>query len=829
MAEGLNIGKLSGRIELEDKVTNVLDILESRLEKFDHSFGGFGSRIAEQAASFFSAEAAMEAVKFAAEKVADVLKEITIEGASIADVEKNFDRLTETSGRLGSTLIQSLQKGTHDTVTEFQLMKLASADLAAGMNLTDEQFSILSKGAFALAQATGVDVKQALDTMNDAMLTGRVRSLQMLTGKIDLADAEDRFAARLGVTADRLTAEGKIEAARAAILERVGEVTARLGDQTDGLDERVAQLQVGWQNFMEDLGKTIATSPVLMAALDGIQGALSEAFGPERQDLIKRVAGYVDDVAIGTMNLAEVVVDAVGVIGVEWNAALVVFDSVKAGWAAIFYVVEEGVAMAMSAIETVTLGAVNFGDAVDNLRQRGEDWYTTMSETQAAIESHKKAEDEWAISTGKVKDQIEAIKQRMVDAKNATKEGAEETEHLTGAHEKAGAAADKHGEAEKKTGLVMELTKEQVKAYMEAWENLNQVGSKWQETLLTVEPEQQKTIKYYLDAGVAVDTLAKAFPNLTKSQIEAVQQSVKFAEIQVQNVKMISDAWTDYYQRVAALGNSDLENAKAQALQKYQAMVDKLQETGDTETSHYEELWKLYEKDVKFAEQADLQKDASTKAHLLASLDAAIEKYQFMMQHSDQYTAKDIANQREIVASLREMRDTWGEVGTSIDKDTEKVRSLSGEVLTLKEYEARQLSGGSFTYDLTSQKGLDQYKQLNTAATFSMSDQSIIDLAKKGWTLEQLIKAGYINPYGRFGNTGNLPQFSEGGVGDFGSGTQAMLHGKEAIIPLEHAGLGLGGSLNLTFNVNGTAVQAAQQIKDIIIRELKSVRQFPSA
>ena len=97
-----------------------------------------------------------------------ILPELAMQGSAVAGIEKNFDRLTESAGLAAATLLGALREGTRNTITDFELMKRVNQDLAAGMNLTEAQFSTLAKGAFALAKATGVDEKQAFDTMNDA-------------------------------------------------------------------------------------------------------------------------------------------------------------------------------------------------------------------------------------------------------------------------------------------------------------------------------------------------------------------------------------------------------------------------------------------------------------------------------------------------------------------------------------------------------------------------------------------------------------------------------------------------------------------------------------
>ena len=115
----------------------------------------------------------------AIEKALDVAKELAAyfpelaeRGAVVNDVADAFDHLTESAGLTADVLLGDLRAGTHGTVDDFELMKRANQDLAAGLNLTEDQFRTLSDAAFALAKATGTDVAAALDTMSDAMVTG---------------------------------------------------------------------------------------------------------------------------------------------------------------------------------------------------------------------------------------------------------------------------------------------------------------------------------------------------------------------------------------------------------------------------------------------------------------------------------------------------------------------------------------------------------------------------------------------------------------------------------------------------------------------------------
>ncbi len=358
-----------------------LAVVGTESEKAGQSVGVFGSAFSHLAASITSGLLLHDAIHAVVGEIKDmihVLPELALRGASVADVEENFKRLNTQAGRLGDTLLGTLRAGTHNTITDFELMKTANQDLAAGMALTDKQFGTLAKGAFALAQATGGDVKTGLDTMNDAMLTGRTRSLALLVGKLNLTKAEEDFAKGLLSTAEHLTEEGKLEAARVAILNAVGAATERLGEQMDGLDERVAQASTALENFKENLGKTIATSVVLEAGMSSLKDSITETFGPRQDALIQAIAASVDDAAIALASIAKAGVYAGAAIAHEWFALQKTFRESM--------IVVEGTAIAF---DYASLAVLKFRAATAYTNSEQQHYAETIKVVEANIVSLK--------------------------------------------------------------------------------------------------------------------------------------------------------------------------------------------------------------------------------------------------------------------------------------------------------------------------------------------------------------------------------------------------------------------------------------------------------
>jgi hypothetical protein len=86
--------------------------------------------------------------------------------------------------------------------------------------------------------------------------------------------------------------------------------------------------------------------------------------------------------------------------------------------------------------------------------------------------------------------------------------------------------------------------------------------------------------------------------------------------------------------------------------------------------------------------------------------------------------------------------------------------------------------------------------------------------------------SGYLPPLSRF----NGPQFDKGGSGDFGSGTLAMLHGPEVIIPLDRLGRGGGGiTVNAVFHIVDTEDNIVRRVSDKLTRAVKQAVKLGSA
>ena len=885
MAGALDIGTLQGGVEFEDKVSTTLDVLLKKTEGLEAAFGGLDSGVKETAQGFLIAEGAMKVLERAFDIGIRLVKDFTTEGAAIADVADNFNHITEAAGRTGETLLGALRDGTHNTIDDFNLMKIANQDLAAGLNLTDEQFHRMAEGANALAQATGTDVADALDRVNDALIKGQARGVQSLTGVIDMEAAQKAFADSLGTTVERLTDEEKLQANRAAILDAVTAATGRLGEQTDGVDEILAQISTAWKNFYDNLISGVAASPKVIQAFEDIKTTLIAAFGGDSQSLVQTFVGWVETIAEKVSEYLPKVLDWFGRVK---EGAIALWDGAVEAWKTYGPTV-------LSALETVVEWVKKVYDTTMNTWNALPDWLKTVAEKSAATAVGLYALDaagsavglsfsdligyagnltttltglpqilgrvsaafaELAVLKGvldfssfadarasinlvaesiggmigplgmaaayaaalyaafelgkwqpvsdffqdlglRIMGYTEAerasmieqdhLTQKMAEANSTQKQGTDIAAQMEEIQKKIAAAmANATHATEGNAGAVKQHTEavrmsnDELKKYKEAWEAIDNVGKNAQATIDQLDGKVVEAVRYYYDAGVAMDKLKTAYM-LTDEQASALKDTFDAQNKKLADQKALADATAAAWANLNALGGDQ----------------DKIiRGIGDRVKMDIERYYDLG------ASVSDLAKAYKLTEEQIKAVIAARDREK---QATDAQTGANAQNAQ------------------SLSNQLNMYRALNGELMTYEEHRKSLQQGNSITYDLSTQGGLDYYRSMNTAATFGThSDQEIITAAKQGMTLQQMIQKGWINPYGGF------TAFADGGIvtkptyGVFGEA------GPEAVIPLDQMG-GLGGTVNNTFYVNGTGQEVANTVASHIMTQLKLRRRFGAA
>ena len=884
MAGALDIGTLQGGVQFEDKVSTTLDIVLKKVESLEAQFGGLDRGVKQAAEGFIIAETAMKALGKAFDLGLRLIKDFTTEGAAIADVTDNFNAVTEAAGRTGETLLGALKAGTHNTIDDFNLMKLANQDLAAGMNLTDAQFQKMAEGAFALSQATGEDLNTSLEKVNDALLKGQSRGVQTLTGVLDLAKAEQAMADSLHTTVERLTEEEKLQARRAAILDGVTAAQQRLGEQTDGVDEILAQISVSWSNFYDKLISSVAASPKVIQAFADIRDTLVEAFGGDSQSLI-------DTFVKGVEYIAETVSQYLPTV-LDWffkakDAVVAFYGGAVDAWKSYGPTI---VSAFGTAVELVT----DLYNAVMSTWNALPDWLKSVAEKSAGTAVGLYALNAAGSAVGLSFEDLVGYAGNL-------------TTTLTGMPTIIGRVS-----AAFETLIALKGVLD-FSSFANAGASFSLIGS----SIYGILGPLGIAIGYAAALYAAFELgkwqpisdfwqdLGLRFQGFNAAQREAMIQQDHLTQkmVEAQDVKKgendLSEKMRKIQEDVAAAighareateghtvavkGNNDAVRQSADELKKYKQAWDDIEHAGKNAQATIDQLdGKVVEairyyydagvsmEKLKIAYQltdeqatalkntfdaqnkalADQKEQAASVTKAWANLnalgqdqskiirgigdkvkDAVVQYAELGASVADLAKAYGLTEQqiRAIIKTREDERAAterqtaaYGSQNSAIDAQKDKIRALNGEYETLEEHKKRQQQGNSITYDLSTQEGLDYYKMMNPAASFQISDSQIMKQAKQGKTLQQFLQEGSINPYAGF------TAFAEGGVvtqptlGVFGE------KGPEAIIPLDKWD-GMGGAVTNNFYVNGTGREVADTVASHLMTQLKLRRRFGSA
>jgi hypothetical protein len=291
------------------------------------------------------------------------------------------------------------------------------------------------------------------------------------------------------------------------------------------------------------------------------------------------------------------------------------------------------------------------------------------------------------------------------------------------------------------------------------------------------------------------------------------QNKVNAAVIKSSNE--LAGIWDNYFKMVAAHSGTtrdaqiaDIEatfNKQIESLDAldplYAAKYDAYRKTADQSLKAIESDWDSVRDNSIEGLQQQADKALATYELMITSglhfrrevLDGALQKYHELSDKARGW-GDDVKAATNVAADGIKILDAaWVTdadiAAATINKTTVMVRTLSGELISLAEAQKRQQQGGSS--DVTKenlQASVNAFLTGNSQGAGTTNKQQIYDpsdLAARGYSFAEITRYAFDAAYRNAlppAQGPRIPGFQDGGAGDFGDGTLAVLHGKEHII-----------------------------------------------
>lgn len=778
MADTLDVGTLSGRIELEDNTSGTIDNLSGKVDGLGSKFDTMGGKLQNVKQGADDAGASFASFSDQFEEVAGhIVERLTVYEA----LRATFDTLKEAVESAHSIELLSQQTGI--AADELQVLSLATQEYGIDNNQLGQAIFQLSRriaggdeSVVTALSMMGISLKD-VDGLNGEELFLKVeRGLATLQGTAQDAAASDLFGGRLGKSLIAFSgdADQAIASARNLNASMSNDTTKTLSD------------------FSVNLEKT--GSKLLQIA-----GGAIKPFAYEFNELFNTVTTGKTD-----LDRFEESLD------------------------------EQDKKIAAAGVNVVAL------TKAEQEKADADKFLTTL---QSNLISEP-------LLAWQEKDLQQLKDMGQANAKNAESLGVNVVQFKDWEAHAASAEAA-------------------AKKYNDAIKDLSAVGGSYRDTLNGIDGETVAAVKYYLDAGVSQEKLATAY-GLTSEQVKAVAEERKS---ETEGLKTELAAATAAASAEAALAKQQLtdqttilamrekndETYFSQMLSQGKITEEQYRnDVIDSRTQLARQEEQVYKQELQ-AELDDLdKKEADAEAKLQASYDQGkIDYTDYVKTKSDldqEFSDKRQALEDKFVTDEKVRQNTlqqgFQSLGTTgqqsfqlideadallnndIDNTNKKVLELDGTLEDAAKVKEQLDSGGSSDVTSANFDNAIAYYTNPVAGTPAKEYRDPYVLAKAGYSFQEIVAYAFnANDQGPLPppQGPKIPGFSEGGIGDFGDGTLAVLHGPEAIIPLDSTSSPLGGSITNHFYVNGTAQQLAQSIAQTLMTQLKQTRLFGAA
>lgn len=327
--------------------------------------------------------------------------------------------------------------------------------------------------------------------------------------------------------------------------------------------------------------------------------------------------------------------------------------------------------------------------------------------------------------------------------------------------------------------------------------------------------------------------LARVQKQITEAAIKRAEAEKELAEAEKERVKELGGVWQELFDIRNNQSLSSLDAQREAIDEWFRNEVAQLDESNENWQEHYDLIAELAgEKLAEVGVDWDHLKRVSIDS-LQDQAEVARRTYDEMIRQSGRFTRQALQEQLQKVKETSQAARSMGRdfvtahVAATAAADGQ-TKSLD-EVRLAAEAAARAAGAISSSFQVTVANLSEQ------ARSFGINPATALAWAKLGYSFEQILqlaKIGSPPPGTPQGPGPRIPGFQQGGtvmVGEGGPEIVRLPLGSQ-VFPTGTLPPGeLPGNISLTFHVNGTANDVAQQIKRVIMRELKSIKQFGSA
>jgi len=200
------------------------------------------------------------------------LPRMTIElakfGAEVEQQKIATNALAESFGTSGNAIVSAIQEASQYTISQMGAMQSANRAMILDVANTPEMFARLTKVATTLGKAMGQDAAKSID---DFVVAAGRQSKQIADNLGLMVSAEDanvRYAASIGKTADQLTDAEKKQAFLTEMLRQGEAKMSALGEASDTASVKIAKVTAALEDAKAGVSEVLVES--LSEAVGGV-------------------------------------------------------------------------------------------------------------------------------------------------------------------------------------------------------------------------------------------------------------------------------------------------------------------------------------------------------------------------------------------------------------------------------------------------------------------------------------------------------------------------------------------------------------------------------